>query len=140
MNIVNSSHFEIIDHTADWAIRVIGHDLADLFVQAALGMNSLMVTDLTAVPLTETRQLIFTAYDVEDLLVDWLTELAYWTEMEHLVFSQFHIESISNQQLKASVQGGLASELVKHIKAVTYHNLAVVETAYGLEVIIVFDV
>jgi hypothetical protein len=36
-----SSGFVDLDHTADWAIRVRGVDLVDLFLQAAAGLLSL---------------------------------------------------------------------------------------------------
>ena len=32
------NNFEEIKHTADWAYRVRGEDLAQLFMQAALGL------------------------------------------------------------------------------------------------------
>ena len=59
--------FEVVDHTADWSIRVWGRDLADLLRQAALGMNTLMVGEDTAVsPPTITRRLTLDADDAAD--------------------------------------------------------------------------
>ncbi|MFQ5419663.1 MAG: archease [Anaerolineae bacterium] len=132
--------FEIIDHTADWAIRVFGADLADLLANAALGMSSLMVADVTAVPHTITHTLEIYAFDAETLLVEWLTELAYLAETEQWVFTQFQLSGVTPNYLHATLIGGRADELQKYIKAVTYHNLALVETAVGLETTIVFDV
>ena len=37
--------------------------------------------------------------------MDWLSELAYWAEMEQLVFSQFEIVEVTNE-LRAVVRGG----------------------------------
>jgi len=132
--------YETIDHTADWAIRVFGPDLAGLLVNAALGMSSLMAADVTAVPADITRHLEIDAFDAETLLVEWLTELAYLAEMEQLVFTRFYLTDVTPHHLQATLTGGRADELQKHIKAVTYHNLAIVETAVGLEATIVFDV
>jgi SHS2 domain-containing protein len=42
--------------------------------------------------------------------------------------------------LAGVVHGGRPAEMQKHIKAVTYHDLAIKETSGGLEVTIVFDV
>ena len=50
------------------------------------------------------------------------------------------LEPVSPERVEATVHGGRARALQKHIKAVTYHNLEVRETAGGLEVTIVFDV
>ncbi len=137
---MNASGFEVVEHTADWALRVWGDDLGDLFQQAALGMGFLMVGDLTAVTPKTTRNLNLQAFDREDLLVEWLSELLYWAESEYLVFRQFDMHTISDTTLNATVTGGKVTQIDKDIKAVTYHNLAIVETAVGLETTIVFDV
>ncbi len=134
------SGFEIIDHTADWALRVTGNDLRELLYNAAMGMNRLMVADVTAIPQTHTRQVTLSAYDAESLLVVWLSELAYFAEMEQLVFPVIELQEVSVQSVTAVLRGGHAPELQKHIKAVTYHNLQISQTAQGLEVTIVFDV
>jgi SHS2 domain-containing protein len=132
--------FEIVDHTADWSLRVWGQNFTELLLNAAVGMNSLMLGEETAVSPTITRALTLDAFDRETLLVDWLGELAYFAEMEQLVFPDITLTAVTPSHLEASLRGGRAAELVKHIKAVTYHNLEIVETAVGLETTIVFDV
>jgi SHS2 domain-containing protein len=132
--------FDVIDHTADWSLRVYGPDLATLFEQAALGMASLLVADLAVVGDEVERPFTFEEYDTETLLVEWLSELAYWAETERLIFTQFHFEAIDETSLQATARGGHATELQKHIKAVTFHNLAITPTPTGLETTIVFDV
>lgn len=132
--------FAVEDHTADWAIRVRGNDLRRLLLSAAWGMNSLLVDDLNAIPLEEERTITAEAFDRESLLVEWLSELAYLTEMEGLVFREFEFEMVTPEALRATVRGGRAPELHKHIKAVTYHDLHVKETEEGLEATVVLDV
>lgn len=135
-----SGGYEIVDHTADWALRVYGGDLAELFVHAAIGMSSLLVAELNSIELKEVRELKLEAFDAETLLVDWLSELAYFAEEEQLVFRDFQIRDLSPYHLAARIRGGRASELQKHIKAVTYHDLAIEQTHSGLMATIVFDV
>ena len=142
---MSSKQYEVVDHTADWALRIWGRDLADLFHHAALGMNSLMIGDTStnsaqAVPLTTSRTLTLDTFDQETLLVDWLSELAYLAEMEQLVFPAITLTNVRPTHLDAQILGGPVPELVKHIKAVTYHNLEIKETTSGLEATIVFDV
>jgi len=132
--------FEVVEHTADWALRVYGRDFSDLLVNAALGMGYLMVDSLEAVSLEVERTLALNAFDAETLLVDWLSELAYWAEDEQLVFREFELSGVTANHLSAVVRGGKAAELQKHIKAVTYHDLEIVETDGGLTATIVFDV
>lgn len=134
------NNFEEIEHTADWALRIRGRDWPEFLINAAQGMTSLLVTDPAAIPLTQERPLELAAYDAESLLVNWLSELAYWAEQEQLLFREFILSEVSPTHLQAIVRGGRVSTLQKHIKAVTYHNLAVIQTEQGLEAIVVFDV
>jgi SHS2 domain-containing protein len=60
--------------------------------------------------------------------------------MYGIVFVEFDVQDATPTRLQATVRGGLAPHLHKHIKAVTYHNLAVVKTEEGLEATVVFDV
>jgi SHS2 domain-containing protein len=78
--------------------------------------------------------------DAESLLVEWLSELAYWAEMEMLVFHRFELYNVTPNHVQAVIHGGHVSGFKKHIKAVTYHNLEVIETEKGLEATVVFDV
>lgn len=135
-----SAGYEVVEHTADWAIRVYATDLGQLMFQAALGMAGLLVPDLGRVPTGVERKVEIDSLDAETLLVDWLSELAYWAEDEMLVITQVVIEKVSPTCLQAVVRGGRVTELNKHIKAVTFHDLEITETAGGLEVTIVFDV
>ncbi|MFQ5398460.1 MAG: archease [Anaerolineae bacterium] len=137
---MTTSGFEVVDHTADWALRIYGRDLPDLLIQAALGMGSLLVADLDSVPLTVRRTVSLQAMDRESLLVGWLSELAYWAEEERLIFRQFELCDVSETRLQGTAYGGQAAELQKHIKAVTYHNLDIQQTETGLVTTIVFDV
>lgn len=132
--------YEIVEHTADWAVRVWALDLAGLLAVAASAMSNLLVRRTADVPRTEQMQISLDAYDSEGLLVEWLSELAYWAEQEALVFTDFALEDVTPNSLRAVVSGGRVPELQKHIKAVTYHDLAITPIGDGLQATIVFDV
>ena len=133
-----SKGFEEIEHTADLALRFYGRDVKELFVNAAYGMFALM-----AEPSKETtceREVSLEATDYEGLLVDWLNELIYLHEVEGETYYQFAIETLSPTKLEAHVSGGPTKRKTKAIKAATFHELAIEETANGLVATIVFDV
>lgn len=132
--------FEIVDHTADWALRIYGADFTHLLQNAARGMTTLLVEDPDAVPADVERQLTLHSIDAETLLVDWLGELAFWAESELLVFNKYELNQVSTTYLRATVIGGRVPALSRHIKAVTYHDLEIVEIETGLTATIVFDV
>jgi SHS2 domain-containing protein len=131
--------FEEIEHTADWAYRVRGSDLRELFIQAAQGLYFLVGMELTPGEKT-TKSIEVQAIDRESLLVAWLNELLYFHESENLGFDQLDIEYLDERKLIAQVTGASTQEWQKDIKAVTYHNLAIKENSSELEVTLVLDV
>ena len=132
--------YEEIEHTADWALRLFGRDLRELLINGARGMVSLLVAAPETIPLEREARLALDAVDAESLLVNWLSELAYWAEMEGVIFREFELIEVKPTALRAVVRGGRAPDLKKHIKAVTYHDLEIVEQEEGLVATVVFDV
>ena len=132
--------FEEIEHTADRALTIYGRSLEELLVNAALGLNSLVSVDDTGNAALMTKTIDLDALDAESLLVEWLSELAYWAETEMLVFNQFDLQQVSATRVKGHIHGNRVTRLENHIKAVTYHNLKITETDSGLAATVVFDV
>jgi protein archease len=131
---------EIVEHTADWSLHVTGADLRQLFLHAAEGLARIIVEDPSLVSCDTRRDIVLEAYDAETLLVDWLSELAFWAESEQAVLCSAEIRQISGTRLTAEVLTGRAPALDKHVKAVTFHDLAIEKAPEGLEVTVVFDV
>ena len=131
--------FVEIEHTADWSICVHGSTLRDLFVNAAVGMYSLMADISTLTPTIE-REIKVASGDVEALLVRWLNELLYHTEMNGEMFCEFAITSLDSTRITSSAKASCGVEIKKQIKAVTFHNLKIVSANDGYEVTLVFDV
>ncbi|MBN1451726.1 MAG: archease [Anaerolineales bacterium] len=130
--------FEEIPHTADWSLRVWADDLPGLLAESARGMSWLSGVELAEGP-REMRTYETEGPDDESLLVAFLSELVYYAEQENLGFDDFEI-NIKNDRLKVEMESAPLKSLNKAIKAVTWHNLKIIETAKGLEVEIVFDV
>ncbi len=116
-----------------------GATLADLFINAAIGMYAVTVDAPHIQPHVE-RSIEVRGVDAETLLVNWLNELLYYTEVEDLVWGQFELVEFAPTHLRAIARGQTSLPLRKHIKAVTFHNLQIISTAEGYEVTIVFDV
>lgn len=129
-----------IDHTADWALKVAGSDLPRLFEHAAKGMVALIGGKPERQQPVFEKNIKVQAPDLETLLVDWLTELIYLVEDDHIIFSEIMIESFDDLTLNAHVKGQSGSDIEKHIKAVTYHNLNIEHNDDGYSTTIVFDV
>jgi riboflavin kinase/FMN adenylyltransferase len=128
-----------IEHTADRALQVWGKRLPDLFAGATRGMYSLMA-DLDGLVPTAWREVRLDALDRESLLVDWLNELLFLTEVEGLLFVEYRFELLTDTALVARAGGVPAPAIRAQIKAATFHNLALVCDEAGWSTVITFDV
>ena len=137
MNAEMTGYLEI-EHSADWELRVWAPEISTLFEQAALGMYSLAGVLLRSEPRIS-RSVELQNIDKESLLVDFLSELLYYSEVEEVGFDTFEI-CFNGNVLNASIHGAPLETMSKEIKAVTYHNLAIIKGTSGLETSIVFDV
>ena len=135
--------FEIIDHTADVGIVAYGTDVEELFSNAALALFSL-ITELESIEEKLHFDLKVSSDDRDSLLVEWLNELIYLFDVEHILFNRFDIESLTRNQLKAICYGETFDPL-KHkikvgIKAATYHMLKLDRNGGGYKAQIIFDI
>ena len=135
--------FEIIDHTADIGIVAYGADIKQVFANAALGLFNLMA-DLGNLKEDTKREIELSAEDVEVLLVEWLNELIYISDVEHIIFKRFEINELSNTQLRATCFGEKIKpgqhRLKREIKAATYHMLRLNKENGSYKVQIIFDI
>ena len=126
------------EHTADWELEVWATDLEGLFESAARGMFA-MCGARGRPDERQVHKFSLEAVDYESLLVSFLQELLYLSEMEGRFIDTYELQ-IEPYHLEAMVAGTPLAGLDKEIKAVTYHNLKIVPTEDGLRVRIVFDV
>ncbi len=135
--------YTLLDHTADLGIRVQGTDLKDLFESAGRALMHLMIR--AEVPnKTQSIKISVSGEDLADLMVRWLGEILYLFAGEDLFVTSIRIGSISSAYLAATLETAPLEpevhEILREIKAVTYHQIEVTETAHGWEAIVIFDV
>lgn len=133
--------FEIWEHTADAGVVARGATLEEAFAHAAEGMYALMV-DLSGVEERETREIAVEGDDPEHLLVNWLLELLFLTDVENLVFRRFEVE-IDDGRLRGRASGEPLNPS-RHtvgaaVKAVTRHGLEIARENGGYRVRVLFD-
>ena len=135
-------HFEVLDHTADIGMVIYGHDLKTLFENAGEAFFYL-ITDLKKVRSRTEKRIEIEGEALERLMVDWLTELLYFHDVEHLLFKKFKVESIGEDGLKAVVKGEPFQEgihvIKTEVKAVTYHQIYVKKENGDWKAQIIFD-
>ena len=94
--------FEVFEHTADIGLHVTAATLAQLFADAGRGVASLIIENFETIELRQTVTIDLEAEHVEGLFVDWLRELIYSFETEHVLCRDFSIHvSDGNRRLRA---------------------------------------
>lgn len=132
--------FRELDHTADLAIEVWGEDFAGLLANAASAVLTLEGLPLEAGEPVH-RELRVTAFDREALLVDWLNEVLYLSEMYGELYTSFEIALESGAaEMSAVVYGYRGRPTKRWIKAATFHDLRITDTPGRCAARIVFDV
>jgi SHS2 domain-containing protein len=135
--------YEFFEHTADLGLRVRAADLDALFAEAAAALFSAVVEELTTVRPVQRIDVQLAGEDREYLLFDWLKELLYRFDAEHLLFCRFEVH-VRSDGLTAAAWGEPLDrsrhELAHEVKAITYHGLRVEQTADGWLAEIIVDI
>ena len=123
--------YDIVEVTADVAIRARGSSLSHLYANAAWGMYDLICDTATVEP-RRTWKVSITSQDLEGLMVDFLTDLLVLFETEGALAAEVEVDMPTGCQpwcLDATVRGEAFEagrhDLLHDIKAVTYHTLEV---------------
>ncbi len=132
--------YQLIDHTADVAIRVKADSLDSLFIDSAKGMFKIIGNPSHGVD--QKVHINLTTESLEDLMHDWLTELLYIYETDNISFSKFKFKKLDKIHLEATAYGQVIEpeNAQTEIKAVTYHKLKIKKEKKGYRVDIIFDI
>jgi len=126
--------YEAFEHTADLGLRIRAADLDGLFAEAARALFGTIVDDLDSVQPIQQVQIRLQVDEFSYLLFDWLNELLYRWDAEHLLFSRFKVQ-VDGAGLAGTAWGEPVDRsrhaLAHEVKAITYHGLKVEETADG---------
>ena len=138
---------EFFDHTADVGVHITAPSLESLFTEAAAALTA-TVTNPARVEPRASRHITLHAPDIDELLVDWLSELVGWFDIEQFLTRSAVVTiwgHAGEWRLEAHVRGDIA-EPSRHpinvvVKGVTYHDLRIEQTGDGIwRTRVVFDV
>ncbi|QLH75709.1 MAG: archease [Methanomassiliicoccales archaeon] len=132
--------YELLEHTADVMIRAKGRSLAECFANAAYALFD-QIVDVEKVE--ERREYSFNVegFDLESLLMNFLSEFLYIHDTTRLVFCRFDVR-IEGVALTCTAWGE-EIDVERHrakreIKAVTYHMMKIDEKEPSVQVL--FDI
>jgi len=135
--------FRILEHTADIGFEAFGPTRKEVFANAACALMNLMV-DLESIAPRYKLPLRVEASDMPSLLVNWLSEIVYLFDAEGWLFRDFELNEFTEHSL-AAIGRGEKFDRRRHqvkllVKAVTYHQLDLRETAEGWRAQVYVDI
>ncbi len=143
--------YEQLPHTADIKIRVYGANKKELFKHALIGMFQVIGPhaqgcerkdgELVCETLPIHHTIALSSPDSEALLVDFLSEALWYSDVYNQAFLDADINELTDTSIEAIIKGVHVSGFdVVEIKAVTYHDLAIKEVDGMWQADIVFDI
>lgn len=135
--------YSIIEHTADIGIETYGENLFELFRNSAFALFDI-IADIKGIKESIEINVDLEGFDLEELMINWLSELLYLSQTKGYIFREAYIDNITNISLKASVKGEFFNpdihKFKMEIKGVTYHMLEVKKKKNGWIARVIFDI
>jgi SHS2 domain-containing protein len=137
---------KFLEHTTDAYIEAWGPTLERAFAQAAEGFYETMLNVETIDPIIENSVQV-DGHDKEELLYNWLEQLLIEFDVQEMVYAAYNISVVPNQptlfKLSARMRGEKYNRR-KHgakteVKGVTYHLMAILESAKEARVRFILD-
>ncbi len=134
---------ELFEHTADLGLRAIASSLNALFAEMAECLFSAIIEDASSIQPTISDTIDIPGDDREFLLFDWLRELLRRFEMDGMLYRHFDV-TVREDGLSATIHGepvDRSRHLLSHeVKAITYHELKIEESADGWLAEVIVDI
>ncbi|MBI1974838.1 MAG: archease [Parcubacteria group bacterium] len=140
---MNPKPFEILGHTADLRLRVTGKTEEELFRNALRGMASIQSPQASKPisPKAKKREVKVQSPDVSALLIDFLNEVLYLSNVSKEVYVDVAFSKFSGIELEGELSGVPVEKFDKDIKAATYHEAEVKQNEEGFyEATVIVDI
>jgi SHS2 domain-containing protein len=126
MTAVEPSH-EFEEHTSEVALTIRAQTLEELFAEAGRALGELMLGEAArgSTPTGAAHKVEVRSSDRTALLVDWLNELIFLSDVHKAAFSAIEVTSISDRHIVAEVRGVAVPVLKTAVKAATFHDASV---------------
>ena len=142
-----TSSYKFIDHTADIAFDVEGETLEELFTSAAGAWKESVLEKEVRLESNKKEKIDLEAGSIEQLLVDFLSELNFLLFTKKWLYLNSENFLITNEnrlwKFSASMNGAeISKEIIikQEIKAVTYHQMEIVNENNKYKTRVVFDI
>jgi SHS2 domain-containing protein len=131
------------DHAGDLGLEIFAPDRATLYENAALTLYDIL-TDFKQIKAVSPLDIQVTGANSEELLVAWLAELNFYTQSDFWLFCTFEILELADTHLSARVWGEKIDPkrhpVQLEIKAITYHQLHIIQQPEGFQARLILDI
>lgn len=132
--------YKILEHEADLKIMCFGKTKKELFLNALFGMTENQRPEIEKNKKTK-RKIKIKSLDFSTLLVDFLNEVLYLSQLNKEVFFKIKFVKFTDNEIEGEISGQKVEKFNQDIKAVTYHNLEIFKTKNSnWQAIILFDI
>ncbi|MBZ9572438.1 archease [Patescibacteria group bacterium] len=131
--------YEILEHKADLKIRAFGKEKPELFLNMLFGMADSQKAEKLAKKTK--REIKIKSLDLAALLVDFLSEALYLSQVNKEIYFNAKFIKFTDREIKGELIGQKVKRFGEDIKAVTYHELDVLQKKDGTwEATVLFDI
>ena len=133
--------YQILEHTADLKIKAFGRTKKELFLNMVLAMEQVLRPKIKSPSEKIKRRIKIKSDNLNLLLVDFLSEVNYLSEINFEVYNKIKLIEFSDTFLEADLTGKKVSSFGIQIKGVTCHNLEIRQKKdKAFEATILFDI
>lgn len=131
-------YFQILPHKADLQLKVFAPSKEELFLNSMRAMFE--ATETKGGKDEISQEIEISAPNLEQLLIDFLSEIIYLSETNNEVYHDIIFEKFSDSYLKGQLRGNKITKRRVLIKGVTYHNFQIQQKNGEWQATILFDV
>lgn len=136
---MTEGHHEIVDHTSELTLRLHAPSMPALVAVSAEAFLELVPPERLGAAVDETRVLTIRGADPVLLLVAWLNELVYLSEVELWLPTALVAKEVE-KGLEVHARGRRLLEPFVLVKAATLHDATVTAGERGLEAEVTLDI
>ncbi|XOB40170.1 MAG: archease [Candidatus Nealsonbacteria bacterium] len=132
--------YQILEHTADVKVKAFGKDKKELFLNMLKGMASILQPEVKSKQ-RKVRKIRIKSIGLETLLVDFLSEALYLTQINKEIYNNVKFKSFTDTEIEGELIGQKIERFKEDIKGVTYHEIDIHQGRDGVwEVTVIFDI
>ncbi len=134
--------YTLLNHTADLGMTVKSDSCEGLYRNAGMALMDIMILNRSHEHGVK-RDILVNGNDLPDLMVKWLSEILYLFEGEHLITTGISVNRLGCNSINSSLNtvafNSRYHEVLREIKAVTYHKVEVREDSGLWTARVIFD-